>query len=97
LEDEKPVIRVGNQFFQGELEEIHGTAVCFQVQQDNDDQTSTKRPKSKLSYVGKTDKCFMMKRVFLNPKNGGDSVTTEKSNSTNNKPGIERTPGSDNT
>lgn len=77
LEDENPIVRVGNQFFRGTLEPIQGTAVCFAVTPHKQEQQSSRPLKSKLTYVSKTDKCFVMKRVFLKPKTDGDTSTQE--------------------
>ena len=75
LEEEDPVVRVGNQFFRGTFEPIHGTAVCFKVSQDTSPEEDASDPKKKLTFVTKTDKTLITKRIFLRPK------TTEESGS----------------
>ena len=66
LDTDQPVIQVGRQFFRGTLDNILGTAVCFEVPRDevNDD----------LKYVGKTEKSLVMSRVFLESKSKKEST-----------------------
>ena len=56
LDTDQPVIQVGRQFFRGALDNILGTAVCFEVPRDE---------ANDLKYVGKTEKSLVMSRVFL--------------------------------
>lgn len=81
MDQDEPVIQVGNQVFKGSLEPIMGTAVCFQESKcgttDNRDDSA---PRKTLSFISKTDKILVMKRVFLQPKNS--STTTQEGMST---------------
>ena len=82
MDQDEPVIQVGNQVFRGSLEPIQGTAVCFQeseVASPLEGSNSCKSVK-KLSFLTKTDKMLVMKRVFLQPKQQPPPSETGTSN-----------------
>jgi hypothetical protein len=68
--EDEPVAQIGNQMFRGSVEPIMGTAVCFQEQATDKNESPQKKS---LSFISKTEKVLVMKRVFLQPKKSNPS------------------------
>ncbi|KAI1297208.1 hypothetical protein HDE_04689 [Halotydeus destructor] len=85
IDEEEPILQIGNQFFKGPLDYTMGTALCFEecgqtsrLTKLNQANVANSNDYKKLKYVVKTDKIFRMKRVFLHPK-GSQPVNNEQS------------------
>lgn len=70
LDEDEPIIQVGNQFFKGTLENVQGTAVFFEDVTDPKTQapsTKPNEPQKEVKYFGKTEKMMSTRRIFIEP------------------------------
>ena len=77
MDQEEPVVQVGNQLFRGPLEPVQGTAVCFEErgpESSGDESRRDAGARNRLSFISKTDKAIVAKRVFLQPKASSDNA-----------------------
>lgn len=71
LNEEEPILQMGNQLFQGSLDYQMGTALIFEeatLDKTTSRSANVTKDSKKLSFFAKTDKVLPVKRVFLHPK-----------------------------
>lgn len=77
IENQRPLVTIGNQAFIGQYQDSVGTSVFFKSSESTTpkDAVFSKEPNSQVNYIDNTRKKLVLKRVFLNKK-GTESVSS---------------------
>lgn len=71
LDEERPILQLGNQVFHGEWRDTMGTHIFLEESKTSPvyDPIFSDSPDLHMQYACKTDKVLHMSRIFVNPKN----------------------------